>query len=78
MAQYVGHFNFYREEKMLRMLILVLAVLALAGCQALLPAVSYTCRHGEFGPSASLEAAKINEELIFNLSSLCAKEVDDG
>ena len=46
----------------------------LGGCQALLPAVSYSCRHGEFGPSATLEAAKINEELIFNLSSLCAKE----
>lgn len=54
--------------------LLIAAVLLGSGCQAFLPAVSYSCRHGEFGPSASLEAAKINEELIHNLSSLCAKE----
>lgn len=49
---------------------LVLSFLV-AGCQAFLPAISFTCRHGEHGPAASLEAAKINEELIYNLSSLC-------
>lgn len=59
-------------------LIAIASLLLLGGCQALLPAVSFTCRHGEFGPSASLEAAKINEELIYNLSSLCAKEAENA
>lgn len=61
---------------MFRIIIVILLVGILAGCQAFLPAVSFTCRTGEFGPSASLEAAKINEELIHNLSSLCAQEVN--
>ncbi len=45
-----------------------------SGCSSFLPAISFSCRTGEFGPSATLEAAKINEELIYNLSSLCQKE----
>lgn len=60
--------------KFLRISVFAVGALAVAGCQAFLPAVSYTCRHGEHGPAASLEAAKINEELIYNLSALCAKE----
>ena len=52
-------------------IIIVVSCVALGGCQAFLPAISFSCRHGEFGPSASLEAAKVNEELIYNLSSLC-------
>lgn len=55
-------------------LIAIASLLLLTGCQAFLPALSFSCRHGEFGPAASLEAAKVNEELIHNLSSLCAKE----
>ena len=63
---------------MVRKGIVLFILFSLAGCQAFLPALSFSCRHGEFGPAASLEAAKVNEELIHNLSALCAKEVDDG
>ena len=56
----------------------VCSIIFVSGCQAFLPALSFSCRHGEFGPAASLEAAKVNEELIHNLSALCAKEVSDG
>ena len=58
-------------------IIIVVSCVGLSGCQAFLPAVSFSCRHGEFGPSATLEAAKINEELIYNLSSLCQRSVSD-
>ncbi len=56
------------------LLILVYCV----GCASFLPAISFSCRTGEFGPAATLEAAKINEELIYNLSTLCAVESDSG
>lgn len=61
----------------MKLLTIVTVMVGLTGCQAFLPAVSFSCRHGEFGPAASLEAAKINEELIYNLSSLCQKEVEE-
>lgn len=61
----------------MKLIILVVSVLCLAGCQAFLPAISFSCRHGEFGPAASLEAAQVNEELIYNLSSLCQKGSSD-
>lgn len=58
----------------MKFIAVIMCGVILSGCSAFLPAISFSCRHGEFGPSSSLEAAKINEELIHNLSSLCAKE----
>lgn len=60
----------------MKVVLIVLVLFAVSGCQAFLPAISFSCRHGEYGPSSSLEAAKINEELIHNLSALCAKETE--
>ncbi len=56
----------------MKFVLVLMCVVMISGCSMFLPALSFSCRHGEFGPSASLEAAKVNEELIFNLSSLCA------
>ena len=62
----------------MKVALVIVVMFVLSGCQAFLPAISFSCRHGEFGPSSSLEAAKINEELIHNLSALCAKESESG
>ena len=58
----------------MKLVSVAILMVCLTGCQAFLPAVSFSCRHGEHGPAANLEAAQINEELIHNLSSLCSTE----
>lgn len=65
------------EGLIVKYIALASLMFGLTGCQAFLPALEFSCRHGEFGPAASLSAAKVNEELIHNLSALCAKEFED-
>ncbi len=63
---------------MFKVILLLVLLSILFGCSSFLPAISFSCRTGEFGPAATLEAAKINEELIYNLSTLCAVEDRNG
>ena len=60
--------------KVVLFFVVFVGVLALSGCAPM----QFTCSHGEFGPKARLTSLDVDEELVHNLSSLCAKEVADG